>query len=97
MIISKRKVGKVAVKVEDYITIDIYKVISLALLSIYESLNLISLIKVIRLSIFDGLLVLWPRESSLYLGLCVFIGILESQEVYIMLILVFDIYLQGST
>ena len=84
-------------KVEHYIAINIYKVISLALLSIYESLNLISLVKVIRLSIFDGLLVLWPGESSLYLGLCVFIGILESQEVYISIILIFNYYLQGST
>ncbi len=81
MVVSEGKVREVAVQIENDITININKEISLALLGIDESLYLIGLVKIVRLNRVDHFLMFGAGVSSGNLGLRVLSGVLESQEV----------------
>ena len=65
-------------KIENNISVNIDEEVALALLGIDEALNLIALVKVVRLSTFESLLVLGAWESRLNLRLVVLVRVLEA-------------------
>lgn len=80
VVVAKRELREVAVEVEDNIAINVNKEVALALLGVDEAVNLQTLVQVVGLAALKRGLVLWPGEGCLNLGLLIFIGVLEAEE-----------------
>jgi hypothetical protein len=80
VVIAKRQLREIAVEVKNDISVNIDEEVTLTLLGVNKAVNLKTLIQVVRLAAFKGLLVFRAGESGLYLRLLVLIGILEAKE-----------------